>query len=134
MKQFLAMLLWAVTVTFLVWMSITGREIGFHSLILSTLLIGASSIVIGDSMFRMRRWVAFSKKPEFKSLVPGHEGDCFFTWRNWSGLCNRLDGGVTGWYKCGKQIFPGVWYLRGKEFHGIVKWDDYRVFSTKGTV
>lgn len=134
MKQFFAMVVFAVSAIFLIFMPAAGKDIELPSLILSVGFLIFSSWIITDSIYRHRHWFAFSRKPEFKSEVSGHEGDCFSTWQNWNTIYNRLDGGVTGWYKCGKEIIPGVWFLYGKEFHGIVEFGDFRVFSTEGKV
>lgn len=49
----------------------------------------------------------------YKSEVEGHEGWCYPTWLNNSGLDARLDGGKTGFFKN---------TLMGEKFHGIIKW------------
>ena len=45
------------------------------------------------------------------SKVKGHEGRCFWTWRNINQVDNRLDKGTTGFFRLYKNPFV--------EFHGM---------------
>ena len=56
----------------------------------------------------------------FKSTVEGFEGDCRPTWLNTNQVWNRLDGGVTGFFKHIKMTKIGLYVKTGKEFHGII--------------
>jgi hypothetical protein len=59
-----------------------------------------------------------------QSKVKGHEGDCVYTWMNRNLVTNRLDGGISGYFRNTKEIFFGLFTIKtGKEFHGIVKWN-----------
>lgn len=58
----------------------------------------------------------------YQSEVPDHIGECYPVWVNRNQVCNRLDGGVTGFFK----LLTG-----GEQFHGIV-WNDGKVYSTEG--
>lgn len=57
----------------------------------------------------------------YDSFVPNHETMCVAVWLNRNQICNRLDGGVTGFFKAAERIFPGVYITKGKEFHGILR-------------
>lgn len=76
-----------------------------------------------------------SFKSPFKSIVPDHKDSCFFTWRNENQIDNRLDGGVSGFFRKAESTFiPWVYKLSGKEFHGIVMyWRPDTVQSTERT-
>lgn len=54
------------------------------------------------------------------STVKNFEGDCSPTWLNNNQIDNRLDGGITGFFK---RVKPGFLFKRkhGKEFHGIIR-------------
>jgi hypothetical protein len=62
-----------------------------------------------------------------ESRVPGHEGECAPTWLNRNSICNRIDGGVSGFFR---SIVRGRWFKRlvGREFHGLIR--DGVVYST----
>ena len=57
------------------------------------------------------------------SQVKGFEGPCKPTWLNQNTVCNRLDNGVTGYFKLTKisTVF-GIPFTEGvgHEFHGII--------------
>ena len=73
------------------------------------------------------------KSPPFESAVNDHEGPCFFTWENKNQIDSRVAGGVTGFFRKAEPTFiPWVYKLTGKEFHGIIFWDDNIVHSTEG--
>ena len=57
------------------------------------------------------------------SCVRGHEGDCKPVWLNRNQLCNRLDGGVTGFFRRVERLtwWPHFAVKVGPEFHGIVR-------------
>ena len=63
-----------------------------------------------------------------KSKVPGHEGECKPVWLNRNETCNRIDGGVTGFFKLVRRRF-GIAWRYGEEFHGIIF--DGAVYSTR---
>lgn len=54
------------------------------------------------------------------SKVKGFEGPCKPTWLNKSQLYNRLDGGISGFFKLVEKKF-GFYFKIGKEFHGIIR-------------
>ena len=57
----------------------------------------------------------------FISKVEGYEGECSPTWLNRNQVCNRIDNGITGFFKHTKKIFGGLITIKtGKEFHGII--------------
>jgi hypothetical protein len=68
------------------------------------------------------------KKPLI-SKVPGHEGLCKPTWLNNNVIDNRLDGGITGFFKNVKKLGP-FYFKTGKEFHGIILADN-KIHSTE---
>lgn len=53
------------------------------------------------------------------STVAGYEGICTPTWLNTNRVLNRLDGGVTGFFKLTRRRF-GLYWKTGEEFHGIL--------------
>ena len=54
------------------------------------------------------------------SVVKGNEGLCLPTWLNENTVCNRLDRGITGYFRLVKKFWIfNIQY--GKEFHGIIK-------------
>jgi hypothetical protein len=55
-----------------------------------------------------------------KSEVNGFKGECSPVWLNTSQLDNRLDGGVTGYFKLLRNTWLGKWKT-GKQFHGIIE-------------
>ncbi len=57
------------------------------------------------------------------SKVPNHLGPCKPVWLNRCQITNRLDGGVTGFFKNTKKRF-GIIRKSGKEFHGIITIDN----------
>jgi len=69
------------------------------------------------------------KPPKLISKVDEHEGLCWVTWVNRSGMDHRLSGGVTGFFKLMKNKF-GILYQYGEEFHGIIRGNE--VHTTKG--
>jgi len=70
-------------------------------------------------------------KTIIKSMVDGHEGDCSQTWINRNQVYNRLDQGVTGFFKNTKKVFFGLLTVHtGEEFHGII--EDGVVQTTEG--
>jgi hypothetical protein len=59
-------------------------------------------------------------KPPLRSKVPGYVGQCVPVWVNDNSVCNRLDGGISGFFR----LVRHRWYGRqkyGDEFHGIVR-------------
>lgn len=59
-------------------------------------------------------------KPPLQSKVPGYPGPCVPIWVNDNSVCNRLDGGISGFFR----LVRHRWYGRqkyGDEFHGIVR-------------
>jgi hypothetical protein len=56
------------------------------------------------------------------SQVPGFEGKCTPTWLNTNTVDNRMDGGVTGFFKLTKKVLFFT-IKTGEEFHGIIKND-----------
>jgi len=56
------------------------------------------------------------------SNVSGHKGLCAPTWINSNQTCNRLDQGITGFFKLVRKRWWGYQKV-GKEFHGIVRED-----------
>lgn len=64
------------------------------------------------------------------SKVKGFEGTCSPTWLNTNQILNRLDQGVTGFFKLVKPSFFGL-RKTGKEFHGIINQDGI-VETTEG--
>jgi hypothetical protein len=55
------------------------------------------------------------------STVKGHEGPCIPTWLNHNQIYNRLDGGVTGFFRLVIR-YKGINICRtGPEFHGMIK-------------
>lgn len=64
-------------------------------------------------------------------LVPEHEGDCKPAWLNTNQLFNRLDGGVTGFFRRVERLawWPYFAVKVGPEFHGIVRGGT--VYATK---
>jgi hypothetical protein len=67
----------------------------------------------------------------YQSQVPDHEGRCAATWLQGNRLINRIDGGVTGFFRQAKRGWFGFWYRTGPEFHGLLSWDGV-VRSTEG--
>jgi hypothetical protein len=58
---------------------------------------------------------------KFLSIVPCFEGTCKPTWLNRNQIYNRVDGGVSGFFKLVRKpkFFP--FYIKyGNEFHGII--------------
>ena len=64
-----------------------------------------------------------------KSRVKGFEGECRHTWLNKNQIYNRLDGGITGFFKSVKY-FLGFPFKVGKPFHGIIIGNE--VHTTEG--
>ena len=65
------------------------------------------------------------------SEVRGHEGKCKPTWLNLNTIYNRLDGGITGFFRNIKKssfLFFNFNFKYGEEFHGIIK--NNKVVST----
>lgn len=62
------------------------------------------------------------------SQVEGFEGPCLPTWLNHNQVDNRLDGGVTGFFKLVDKFGGVPIRKKGAEFHGIIK--DGKVYST----
>lgn len=66
------------------------------------------------------------------SAVPKHKGECLFTWKNKNQIDNRLDGGISGFFRSVEPTFiPCVHKMKGEEFHGIVLWNSRRVTTTE---
>ncbi len=61
------------------------------------------------------------------SVVPGHRGRCRPTWWNRNQVCNKFDGGVTGFFRLVHRRW-GFLVKYGPEFHGIAR--DGEVHST----
>jgi len=53
------------------------------------------------------------------SVVEGHKGICTPLWLNDNQVCNKIDGGVTGFFKLIKKHL-GISLKTGDEFHGII--------------
>ena len=63
------------------------------------------------------------------SEVEGHAGYCTPVWLNRNQVLNRLDGGVTGFFKnVEKRKFWFGYRKVGFDFHGILK--DDKVYTT----
>lgn len=58
--------------------------------------------------------------PILRSRVPSHEGPCIPTWLNQNTVCQRLDGGTTGFFQLVERSRFGVVKI-GDEFHGIIR-------------
>lgn len=57
-----------------------------------------------------------------KSNVPYYEGPCKPTWLNRNQIDNRMDGGVSGFFKIVRKLRFLPFYVKtGREFHGIIK-------------
>lgn len=41
-------------------------------------------------------------------------------WLNKNKVHNRIDGGVTGFFREFERIMPGVYLLKGEEYHGMI--------------
>lgn len=79
-------------------------------------------------MFNLR----ISFKPLMESDVPNHKGPCLLTWANRNQIDNRLDGGISGFFrKAEPTIISWVYRMTGTEFHGIVFWNTIIVKTTK---
>lgn len=64
------------------------------------------------------------------SNVPEHQGPCVPTWLNRNQVCQRMDGGVSGFFKR-VRLWHGIPLCKqGEEFHGIIKWGSNVVEST----
>lgn len=73
-------------------------------------------------------------KTPLTSKVEGFTGPCKPTWLNHNQVCQRLDGGVSGFFKAVRPVkFLGMtfWLKHGNEFHGILRWGDTEITSTK---
>ena len=58
------------------------------------------------------------------SVVPGHEGECTPTWVNRYKILNRMDDGVSGFFKRVNvdTILGFTFKFRyGNEFHGVIR-------------
>lgn len=65
------------------------------------------------------------------SKVPNHIGYCKPTWLNRNQVCNRLDGGISGFFKNVHSVWWWPLPVRyGEEFHGIIR-GDAMVYPTK---
>jgi hypothetical protein len=68
----------------------------------------------------------------YQSQVRDHEGHCTPTWLNRNQVCNRLDRGVSGFFKRVRRgKWFGFWHKYGEEFHGMIGRDD-AVYTTEG--
>lgn len=56
----------------------------------------------------------------FVSEVPGFAGECRASWINRNVVCNRIDRGVTGFFRSIKRGWFGIPWRVGPEFHGII--------------
>lgn len=59
----------------------------------------------------------------FTSTVKDFEGECTPVWLNTNQLHNRIDAGITGFFKRVKRAKKGWFtfpYRYGDEFHGII--------------
>ena len=65
----------------------------------------------------------------FRSRVSDHICVCAPTWLNTNTVCNRLDGGVTGFFRPVERRFGLGLKKAGKEFHGIIR--NGIVYTTK---
>ena len=54
------------------------------------------------------------------SNVSGHKGLCVPVWVNKNQVYNRLDRGITGFFRLVEKRFFGYRKV-GEEFHGIIK-------------
>jgi len=66
----------------------------------------------------------------FYSEVKGHEGPCKASWLNKNQIANRMDGGVTGFFRTVRRNRFGFWRRFGPQFHGIIKFGETTVEST----
>lgn len=66
------------------------------------------------------------RKPIHSTMV-NHEGPCLPVWLNTNQVYNRLDSGVTGFFRNATEIFPCIYRLHGKTFHGIGRYDNDRI-------
>lgn len=72
----------------------------------------------------------YIRKPRIiESKVPDFEGLCSPTWLNHNQIDNRLDRGITGFFRIIKKKFI-FYYRSGEEFHGIVRRN--KIHTTKG--
>lgn len=55
-------------------------------------------------------------------MIPGHTGLCVAVWLNRNQVANRLDQGITGFFK---HVEKGwiFYHTVGPEFHGRIVWD-----------
>ena len=67
----------------------------------------------------------------YDSKVNGFEGKCKPVWSNNKTFLNRIDGGVSGFFKLVVKKY-GFYWKTGEEFHGIItNWNDKIVKSTE---
>ncbi len=59
-------------------------------------------------------------KALLRSRVPNHNCACAPTWLNTNTVCNRLDNGITGFFR---RVERGLFGYKkvGEEFHGIIR-------------
>ena len=65
------------------------------------------------------------------SKVKGYEGPCKPTWVNRNQVCNRFDGGVSGFFRLVRKRL-GIHLKTGDQFHGIVR--DGKIVESTGEV
>lgn len=83
-------------------------------------------------MFKLKLPLRISFKPLLESEVSGHEGSCLFTWENKNQIDNRMERGVSGFFRHAEStIIPCVYRMTGEEFHGIVFWNTNIVETTE---
>ena len=54
-------------------------------------------------------------------VIKSYNGDCSPVWLNTNQIHNRLDNGITGFFKRVKKGWFGFTYRYGNEFYGIIK-------------
>ena len=69
-------------------------------------------------------------RDDFDSKVPGHMGLCVPTWRNQNYICNREDGGMSGFFRKARKICRYFYWTSGEQFHGLVPFDTRTAMST----
>lgn len=65
----------------------------------------------------------------YESEVPGHEGPCTAVWLNRNQVYNRIDQGISGFFRPVRK--PGKFWARRPEFHGVLR--NGIVESTEGS-
>lgn len=63
-------------------------------------------------------------------ILESYKGECYPIWINQNQVDNRLDGGVSGFFRQVKR-WHGIPYCVGEEFHGIQKWGESKISPTE---